>query len=400
MTESKRLEKALAKIEVRKKRLREEGITEPSMLGYAMRGLIAPLFRFGISLMYPRSGHVHLGNIKKKDIKRLTTGCPVVYAVAHRSILDAPRVISYAVPHSYLIVGSEKDFYCTVNEFLIDLNGVLFFDRDDRTDRRLIIERASRILASNHSIQIYPEGIENLYSRQMLKLYPGVINIALNTRATVVPVGNETHILRDKRSGRIISDINYTMYEDYSGEHLLFRPCDNDNLLTLHDQFKDLSYIDIVDDRKMECFISNGKFVCGSVFLDLDEKLQEFLTSHSKLKDFSNECTKGYLMRCAVLCEYNNMLISSLNELEKRMVALSEKINIELDKRHPITTEEREMNSREYVDYWLDVQAKVAKKGRSTAYNEIDRYINKTTDESIIESTTNKVLKGLTLLRQ
>ena len=40
MTDKQRLEKALAKIEARKKRLREEGITEPSKLGYAMRDLI------------------------------------------------------------------------------------------------------------------------------------------------------------------------------------------------------------------------------------------------------------------------------------------------------------------------------------------------------------------------
>ena len=103
-------------------------------------------------------------------------------------------------------------------------------------------------------------------------------------------------------------------------------------------------------------------------------------------------------MRCAVLCEYNNMLINSLNVLEERMIALSEKINSELDKRHPITQEERERNSREYVEYYLDVHERIAKKGRSTAYEEIDKYINKTTNESIIESTTKKVQKGLELL--
>ena len=84
--------------------------------------------------------------------------------------------------------------------------------------------------------------------------------------------------------------------------------------------------------------------------------------------------------------------------MQERMIALSEKINFELDKRHPITPEERERNSREYVEYFLDKHEKIAKKGRSTAYNEIDRFINKTTDESIIESTTKKVLGGLELL--
>jgi hypothetical protein len=400
MTESKRLEKALAKIEARKQRLREKGITEPSKLGYVIRDLIAPLFRFGISLMYPRSGHVHLGNIKKKDIKWLTSECPVIYAVAHRGIFDIARIIAFAIPHSYLISGDEKTFYCTVNEHLISLNGVLLFDREDQIDRSLLIKRASRILVSNHSIHIYPEGAPNTYDRQMLKLYPGVISMALNTGAIIVPVGNEIHILRDRHNGKIVGDVNYTMYEDYYKEQSLFRPSEDIDLATLHDQLKDMNYTDIVDDRKMERFINDGKFVARSVVLDLEEKLQGFLASHPRLKDFSNEHTKGYLMRCAVLCEYNNMLISSLNILEERMIALSEKINTEIDKRHPITPEERERNNIDYTGYYLDMHAKIAKKGRLNAYELNDKYINKTTDESVIESTTKKVMKGLELLKQ
>jgi hypothetical protein len=50
MTDNQKLEKALVKIEARKQRQRETGITEPSRLGYALRGLIAPLFRFGVIL--------------------------------------------------------------------------------------------------------------------------------------------------------------------------------------------------------------------------------------------------------------------------------------------------------------------------------------------------------------
>ena len=398
MTDNQRLQKALAKIEKRKQRQREKGITEPSKFGYVMRDLIAPLFRGAVSLMYPKSGCVLLGNINKRDIKQLTRGSPVIYAVTHRGILDVPRIIAHAIPHSYLISGGESVFYCTANEYLLDLNGVLLFDRLDRIDRKLVIERAYGILESNHSIHTYPEGIQNVYGKHMLKLYPGVINMALNTGAIVVPVGNEIHILRDKQSGKIVGDINYTMYEDYFGGLSLFRPGDDIDLATLHDHLNGFSYIDIVDSKKMERFICDGKFICGSVVFDLDKKLQEFLTSYPKIINFSNKHTKGYLSQCAILCEYNNMLLKSLSVLEARMTELSDKINIELDKRHPMSPEERERNSREYADYWLDVYMKSAKKGRMTIKNELDRYINRTTDESIIESVTNKVMQGLEIL--
>jgi hypothetical protein len=45
--------------------------------------------------------------------------------------------------------------------------------------------------------------------------------------------------------------------------------------------------------------------------------------------------------------------------------------------------------------YFLDVHEKVARKGRSTAYDEIDRYINIVTDESIISSTSGKMIDGM-----
>ena len=60
-----------------------------------------------------------------------------------------------------------------------------------------------------------------------------------------------------------------------------------------------------------------------------------------------------------------------------------------------MSQEERERNEREYVDYFLDVHEKVAKKGRSTAYDEIDRYINRVTDEGIISSASGKMIDGI-----
>ena len=67
----------------------------------------------------------------------------------------------------------------------------------------------------------------------------------------------------------------------------------------------------------------------------------------------------------------------------------------EIDNRHPKSQEEHERNFKEYIEYFLDVHEKVAKKGRSNAYDEVDRFINKTTDESIITGVTEKVKAGI-----
>ena len=45
MNDQQRLARALDKIEARKKRLRERGVSEPSKFGYIMRDLAAPAFR-------------------------------------------------------------------------------------------------------------------------------------------------------------------------------------------------------------------------------------------------------------------------------------------------------------------------------------------------------------------
>ena len=74
------------------------------------------------------------------------------------------------------------------------------------------------------------------------------------------------------------------------------------------------------------------------------------------------------------------------------MAALSDKIIKEIDIRHPKSQEEHERNGKEYIEYFLDVHEKVAKKGRSSAYDEIDRFINKTTDVEIIAGVTQKVI--------
>ena len=166
MTPEKRLQLTLAKIEKRKQKLNEKGITEPSKLGYILRDMLAPVFRGAISLLYPKSGFVLLGCIDRKMIKKFTKNYPVIYSPAHRSVWDPARFIAYGLPHCYHFSGAEKQFYYTINELASEINGIIHFDRDDKNDRELANERGLKVLKSNHALLICPEGVTNIYENK------------------------------------------------------------------------------------------------------------------------------------------------------------------------------------------------------------------------------------------
>lgn len=413
MNDSQRLEQAIRKMEQRKENLKTNGIPNQSTIGNTFRDFIAPGFSAAVGLAYKKDGVVILGETKPEDAKKLTSEFPVIYSPAHRGTFDAPRFIAYGVPHSYVVTGDERVFYCTLNEHLLDLNGIIYFDREDPKDSKLLIDRVSKVLESgsrfekHHSVLLTPEGVPNVYGRENLKLYPGIIKMALNTGAVIVPIGNELNIIWDKEGKKIIGDTNYMMYENYK-EQSLFRPSDDLYLAQMHNQFKNVDYIATVNNKDMEKYIHNNRFTIGNIDFNLEDSLMKFLETHPEVREFISQLRRmdgidfeqviDYLKRCTVIKELYNRQIESLNVLDSRMRVLSDKINAVIDLRHPKTKEERERDSREYINFYLDVVKKTGKKGPTNAEREIDCFINRTTEETIIASETKKVLEGLKLL--
>ena len=413
MESNERLEQAYKKIEERKRSIRGNGIPEPSKGLDTIRDFISPVFRKAVGIVFPKCGGILLGETKPNDIKRLTSEYQVIYSPAHRGTFDIPRFIAHGLPHIYPVIGDERVFYCTPNEGLLKLNGILYFDREDPEDRKSIIDVASKVLESgtifekHHAIMVTPEGVPNVYGRENLKLFPGIIKIALNTGAVIVPLGNEIHIIWDKKGNKIIKDINYMMYENYR-EQALFRPSDDKSLLQMYQELKKENYYTIAENKDMERFIYCNRFGIRDINFDLDGKLIEFLDTHPVIKEFVAQLQRmdgidivpiiEYLKRCTIVKDLNDRQIICLNKLDQRMRVLSKKINAEIDQRHPKTREERERDSREYIKFYLENVEKSGKKGTSTAYAEIDRHINQTTEEKIINSETKKVLEGLNAL--
>lgn len=413
MTSEERLKRAYELIAERKAKLEKYGISEPSVFENTVREFFSPVLISLVKLAFPKSDAVLLGETKPKDIKRLTSDYPVIYAPAHRGTFDVPRIIAHGVPHSCYVVGDERVFYCTINKILFDALGVMYFDRDDPKDRNLAIERASKILSSsslfgkNNSVIINPEGVPNVYGNENLQLYPGIIKMALNVGSVIVPLGNEIHIKWNKEGTKIIGDTNYMMYEDYN-EMPLYRPSNDIGLSQMHKELGKANYISATQDSHMEEFIYGNHFRIYDIDFSLEDKLFDFLETHPIIRDFV-EYLKNiesinmtpiieYLKRCVIIRDLNNRHIECLNILDKRMRVLSDKVNAEIAIRHPRTEEECERDSHKYIDFYLKNVEKTGKKGPTTAEVEIDHFINHVTDEKIIASETIKILEGLHML--
>lgn len=401
MSIEKRILKTDKKIEARKKRLLEQGVIEHSKFGLKARKFISPAFKYAVSLMYPKKDCIRLGDVTKKDIINVSKDEPVLFSITHRSTFDAPRIIAYFTPHSYIISGDEYAFYCTLNEYLLELNGILHFDRTDKVDSRLIIDRASYLLNEGESIAICPEGVPNVYGREMFKLYPGIIKMALNSDALIIPVGNEIYVKRDKE-GKVIGDISYYKYEDYNKEELL-RPSSDTNLKNLHTLLDKTNYKNVFNNNEIEDHINGNQLVINNTLYKIDDLVLNFFKTHNEFKDMylnNDEVIKGYLIKCAIIFEYNRLLTSSLNKLESKMSVLSKDINEEIVKLHNFNDDDYINNHDGYINFYLDEVEKTSKKGKSNAYHEIDRFINRSTDESIILSDYKKINETIEFVRK
>ena len=351
--------------------------------------------------MYSKKDCIRLGHVTLEDIKEVSKNQPVLFSITHRSTFDAPRIIAYFTPHSYIISGDEKAFYYTLNEYLLELNGILHFDRTDKTDSRIIIDRASHLLNMKENIAICPEGVPNVYGREMFKLYPGIVKMALNSDALIIPVGNEIYVKRNDK-GQIIGDVSYYKYEDYE-EVELIKPSNDTHLKELHNLLNNTNYQNVIENNVIDKHITGNNLEIGNITYNIDDLVLSFFKRHHEFKHLylSNDgVVKEYLIKCAIIAEYNRLLTKSLDLLQDRMEVLSKDINEEISSIYSFTDYDYIHNHDGYIDFYLKTVEETSKKGKSDAYHEIDRFINETTEESIIRSESKKINKTIQKVRK
>ncbi len=114
---------------------------------------------------------------------------PVLYAINHSNVHDFPMTCKVLKKHVYVLVANDID-NGKFNNFMLNLNGVIFVNRGDKTSCRLAKERIIELLRKGQSVVMFPEASWNLDDVKLLHDFKwGIIDIARVADVPIVPIG-------------------------------------------------------------------------------------------------------------------------------------------------------------------------------------------------------------------
>lgn len=158
--------------------------------GIEFRKKIHPLLRLLLKVKRILIGQ----SLEVLSDKSKKTDRPTIYAISHIGKYDLELVCEAIKDNFYIFCGDPETMYRKFDGYFIELNGVIYVDTESKSDRHIAKETAVRLLEQGGNLLIYPEGVWNLEpNKPMLPLYPGVIEIAYRTNATIVPVAIEQY---------------------------------------------------------------------------------------------------------------------------------------------------------------------------------------------------------------
>lgn len=154
-----------------------------SRSGVICRKLINPIFR----ALLPFTTKNKLV-IEKKAI--VPKGQQVIFAGTHGFRDDIALTLKTMGTHAYLLYGSIPDFYYSIDGYALWLNGALLVDRKVKASRQASALKMERAIELGSHVVLCPEGVWNKSPNLLvLKLFPGIYNIASKKNIPVIPIG-------------------------------------------------------------------------------------------------------------------------------------------------------------------------------------------------------------------
>lgn len=151
---------------------------------------------------------------------------PKIIVMNHSNVHDFPIVNQ--VLKSHFIILSDKNNIEGINGFVINMNGCICLDRENRNSRQIAFQQLKQVLEMGHDILIMPEGTWNLTeSVPMLPFSWGVIQLAKETNVNIQPIvleyeNNDCYV-------NIGKEIDIKDFQDKKDAYIYLR----DNLATL-----------------------------------------------------------------------------------------------------------------------------------------------------------------------
>lgn len=159
--------------------------------GMKWRELLHPVL---LKLISFNRKYIDKQTLKILNDKRTDTGKPVIYAITHIGMYDYQLVGEAIKDHQYPFAGDPETMYRTQDGLFLSWNGIIYCDTESKTDRKIAKETAIEVLKRGDNLLIYPEGIWNVTPNLLtLPLFPGVIDIAMDTNCDIIPVAIEQY---------------------------------------------------------------------------------------------------------------------------------------------------------------------------------------------------------------
>lgn len=153
--------------------------------GIIIRRLLSPLLRYVAAPLTTKN------KLVIESCERLPKGQRLIFAATHGFVDDITMSMRAAGRHTYLLYGSLPDFFKTFHGIALWISGVILVDRSDRASRQAAKEKMVRALKLGTDILMFPEGVWNKSPNQiMLKLFPGIYDVATETGALIVPIAS------------------------------------------------------------------------------------------------------------------------------------------------------------------------------------------------------------------
>lgn len=111
---------------------------------------------------------------------------PVIFVMNHQSFLDIPAAF-VALQSDLHFIGKKELKYLPFIGWFMQMVGMIFVDRKNRTSAVASIRKAAELIRSGHSVLAFPEGTRSLNGK-IGPLKKGIFLTALEAQVPIVPV--------------------------------------------------------------------------------------------------------------------------------------------------------------------------------------------------------------------
>lgn len=153
-----------------------------SDFGLRVRRAINRPFRAALNITTP-------GKIIVESYPTLEKGEPYIFAATHSFVDEIPALLAVIDRSVYTLMGSTNQLECNPKIYANWVNGLIYVDRHSEKSRKESMPKMERVLASGSSVLIFSEGgWNNTENLLVMKLFPGIYNLAKKTGKKVVPI--------------------------------------------------------------------------------------------------------------------------------------------------------------------------------------------------------------------